>query len=191
MPSKTIPADAVVLPDAPTIPGLTFRRFRGPSDYPNMVAVIDGSKVADKIERAETADDLARSYDHLTNCDPYQDMLFVEVDGRVIGYSRVTWWQEENGPRVYLSFGFLLPEWRRRGIGRAMLRANDETAALRAARHGAIGGAVLVAFPAAAQLASPKASAAGALLAAGIAAGGAVGLLALRGAPASRTPRPG
>jgi len=27
-------------------------------------------------------------------------MLFVEVDGKVIGYSRVWWEQEENGPRA-------------------------------------------------------------------------------------------
>jgi mycothiol synthase len=135
MSSSTVANDLITLPDAPAIPGLAFRRFRGPSDYPHMVAVIDGSKVADKIERTETADDLARNYAHLTNCDPYQDMLFAEIDGRVTGYSRVTWWQEEDGPRIYLLFGFLLPEWRRRGIGRAMLRANQRRLREIAATH--------------------------------------------------------
>jgi hypothetical protein len=40
--------DAIVLPDAPPIPGLTFRPFRGESDYPGMVAVHEASKEVDR-----------------------------------------------------------------------------------------------------------------------------------------------
>ncbi len=115
----------VILPEAPDIPGLTFRRFRGEDDYPLMLAVIDGSKEADGIERSDTLEDIANNYAHLTNCDPYQDLLFAEVDGEPIAYSRVFWFQEEDGPRVYTAFGFLLPDWRRMGIGGAMLRCNE------------------------------------------------------------------
>ena len=107
--------------DAPAIPGLTFRSFRGEADHPLMAAVLEGSKDADKIERVDTAEDIARAYGHLTTCDPYSDMLFAEVDGRVIGYNRVTWRQEYDGKRVYVNFGFLLPAWRRLGIGTAMM----------------------------------------------------------------------
>ena len=116
---------SLLVPDAPALPGLTFRRFHGESDFPRMVAVIDECKAADKIERALSAEDIARFYAHLTNCDPYQDMLFVESEGRVIGYARVWWMSEETGTRLYTHFGFLLPEWRRKGIGRAMLRWNE------------------------------------------------------------------
>jgi len=35
------------LSDAPPIPGLTFRAFRGEEDYPHMLAVIEGSKDVD------------------------------------------------------------------------------------------------------------------------------------------------
>jgi mycothiol synthase len=135
MSSSIIANDTIELADAPAIDGLTFRRFRGPSDYPHMIAVIDAGKVADRIERTETVEDLARNYAHLTNCDPYQDMLFAEVSGEVIAYSRVTWWQEENGPRVYLLFGFIKPAWRRKGIGTAMLRANERRLREIAATH--------------------------------------------------------
>jgi GNAT superfamily N-acetyltransferase len=126
------------LPDAPAIPKLSFRRFCGASDFPKMVAVIQGSKVVDQVERVENAEDVAIMYSHLTNSDPYQDVLIAEVDGgtpgsnspngtgpRVIAYSRASWRVEEQGDRIYHHFGFMLPEWRRKGIGRAMLRWNN------------------------------------------------------------------
>jgi GNAT superfamily N-acetyltransferase len=114
--------DRILLPEAPDIPGLAFRHFRGESDYPRMVAAITASAEADKNERADTVEDIGNAYSHLTNCDPYQDMIFPEVNGEVIGYSR-GWWQEEpnDGPYLYTLVGFLVPRWRRRGIGRVML----------------------------------------------------------------------
>lgn len=113
------------IPGAPTLSGLRFRGFLGDEDYPRMAAVIDGSKHADKIERADSAEDIENNYRHLVNCDPYQDMLFAELYGQVIGYSRLTWKEELDGSRMYVHFGFLLPEFRRNGIGRAMLRYNQ------------------------------------------------------------------
>ncbi len=86
-----------------------------------MAAAIAASVEADKVERVTTAEDIANSYAHLTNCDPYQDMIFGEVNGEVIGYSRGWWFDEENGPRLYGFVGFLAPAWRRKGIGRIML----------------------------------------------------------------------
>jgi ribosomal protein S18 acetylase RimI-like enzyme len=107
---------------APKVPGLTFRGFRGEEDYPRMAAVIENSKDADQVERATTVEEIANAYEHLTNCDPYQDMLFAEIDGEVIAYSRVFWRAEPSGTHIYNIIGFLLPEWRRKGIGRAMFK---------------------------------------------------------------------
>ena len=114
--------DQIQVEDAPAIPGLTFRHFRGAEDYPRMVAVIAASAEADKIERVDSVEDVAHVYSHLVNCDPYQDMIFAEINNEVIAYSRGTWFQEENGPRIYVSLGFLVPAWRRKGIGSTMLR---------------------------------------------------------------------
>ena len=113
------------VPETPAIAGLALRGFEGPTDYPGMVKVIEASKLADRIERTDSVADLARNYANLTNCDPYTDMLFAEVDGEVIGYSRVTWWTEVEGRIRYLSFGFIKPEYRRRGLGTSMLRWNE------------------------------------------------------------------
>jgi GNAT superfamily N-acetyltransferase len=114
--------DPISVTDAPAIAGLAFRHFRGVEDYPKMVAVVTASAEADKIERVDTVEEVANGYAHLVNSDPYQDMLFAEVNNEVIGYSRGFWRQEENGPCIYGSVGFLVPAWRRKGIGTSMLR---------------------------------------------------------------------
>jgi GNAT superfamily N-acetyltransferase len=114
--------DLIEITTAPAIPGLSFRRFRGLTDYPPMAAAIAVSADADQVERVTTVEDIATSYAHLTNSDPYQDMIFAEINREVIGYSRGWWFEEENGPRLYAFVGFLVPAWRRKGIGREMLR---------------------------------------------------------------------
>jgi len=126
---------SIYLPWAPEIQGLRFRGFEGESDYPKMAAVINGSKYEDKIERADSEEDIAHTYRHLVNSDPYQDMIFAEMNNTVVGYSRVTWKEELDGKRLYVHFGFLLPEFRRRGIGRAMLRYNQVRLRMIATEH--------------------------------------------------------
>ena len=118
--------NSITLNKAPAIAGLNFRHFMGESDYPKMAKVIEASAGADKIERADTVEDIASSYAHLTNCDPYQDMIFLEVHGEVIGYARGWWTDEPNGPLTYGLVGFLAPMWRRKGIGQAMLQWVEE-----------------------------------------------------------------
>jgi GNAT superfamily N-acetyltransferase len=98
-----------------------------PEDYHHMAEITRASAVVDGTERADTAEELANIFEHLTNCDPFTDMIVAEADpgdGRkpeVIGYSRGTWREEGNGERRYMFFGRITPAWRRQGIGRAML----------------------------------------------------------------------
>lgn len=115
----------IILSEAPAIPGLTFRGFRGESDYANILAVINGCKDADQVERSDTLEDVARYYTHLNNCDPHRDMLFVEVEDKVVGYTRVEWFVNGDGEWLGFNLAFLLPEWRRKGLGRVMLRFNQ------------------------------------------------------------------
>lgn len=135
MEKSVLQNNRITLADAPHIPGLSFRSFRGESDYPKMVAVIKGSKDADQIERVDEVEDVARNYKHLINSNPYKDMLFAEIDREVIGYQRVLWREELDGTRIYQLFGFLLPEWRRKGIGRAMFHWAERRLVEIAATH--------------------------------------------------------
>jgi mycothiol synthase len=113
------------VPGAPAIPGLAFRRFRGPTDYPVMVAILDACNAADGLDFINTVEEVAHVFGHLWNCDPAQDMLFAEVEGETIAFSRVWWVEEGTGERLYKSLGFVRPEWRRRGLGAAMLAYNE------------------------------------------------------------------
>ncbi len=128
--------DRVEIPDAPSIPGLSFRRFRGETDFPKMVAVIAASAQADRVERVDTVEEVQKNYQHLVNSDPATDTVFAEIDGEVVGFSRVFWFQEEaTRHRIYASFGFLTPQWRRQGIGRAILKHNQRRLREIAADH--------------------------------------------------------
>ena len=135
MSTLVLEKNKIFVKDVPMLPGLNFRGFRGDSDFPIMADILQGCKEEDQDERTESADDIARSYKHLVNSDPYQDMLFAQIDDRAIGYSRVTWHKEDQEKMIYVHFGFLLPEWRRRGIGRAMLRYNQDRLRQIAAEH--------------------------------------------------------
>jgi ribosomal protein S18 acetylase RimI-like enzyme len=111
---------------APAIRGLTFRRFRGRADYPVMVSILDACNDADGLDYVNTVEDIALVFSHLVNCDPCRDMLFAEVHGETVAFSRV-WWVQENGPRrLYKSLGFVHPAWRRKGLGEAMLHHSED-----------------------------------------------------------------
>jgi mycothiol synthase len=135
-PTTELTANIVTIPEAPTIPGLSFRNFRGESDYPIILGLINLCKAADQDERFDTLEDVARNYSHLTNCDPYRDLVIGEVYGEAIVYSRVTWWIDEaSGDYIYQSFGYLDPQWRRKGIGQAILKHNQRRLREIAAEH--------------------------------------------------------
>jgi len=106
----------------PPIEGLRFRGFTGKSDFPAMIKILDAANQADQENRAVTLEDIQHDYAHLTRSDPEKDMLFAEIKGEPIAYSRVEWWQEENpNHRIYSHFVYIVPEWREKGIEQAMI----------------------------------------------------------------------
>jgi GNAT superfamily N-acetyltransferase len=115
----------VKLQDAPPVQNLRFRHFRGESDYPHIVAVSEGMKEADQLELTISVEDIASEFRHLEHCDPYRDFLFAEVDGKVVGFTRIWWSKDPSGLVLYNHFVDLLPEWRGKGIRNAMLRHNE------------------------------------------------------------------
>ena len=56
--------------------------------------------------------------------DPATDCVLAEVDETVIGYGNVRWEDDNDGGRDYATSGRVHPEWRRRGLGRAIHHAN-------------------------------------------------------------------
>ena len=82
--------NTIELPDAPAIPGIRFRRYRGEVDLPAMLEVVIAGTEIDGTERSDTLEDMTKNYSNLKNCDPYRDMLLVEVNGELVGYIGVS-----------------------------------------------------------------------------------------------------
>lgn len=108
--------------EKPAVPSLCFRRFQGESDYPLMMAVVEGSRVVDETEWVNSVEETAIDYAHLTNCNPSTDMIFAEVNGEVVGYGRCWWYNMVDGSIAYYFFAHLLPKWRGTGTRLAMVR---------------------------------------------------------------------
>lgn len=116
-------------------PGLTFRYFQDETDYQEIVRVFNACKEVDGEDTSLTLEDIAHQYEHLERCDLSKDMIFIEVDEEVIGYARVGWYPEDSGDRIYYSLGWILPVWRRKGIGSAVLHFCENRLREIAANH--------------------------------------------------------
>src|SRR5690242_14523486 len=111
---------------SPPVPGVVFRAFAGiDADMPGMAEVARRQRQASgEIEPVDEAE-MRASYAHLERSDPAHDVLVAELDGAIVGYSRVEWGDTNDGERYYDGFCFLDPGARRRGIGSAMLSWNE------------------------------------------------------------------
>lgn len=114
---KSVPVEG-----APAIERLRFRRFRGDPDFPALLDVNNGSKIADGLDHdLHTLASLKNSYRASRGFDPLRDVLVAEVAGRMVAYDRMYFERELDGTRIYTHFGFVLPEWRGKGIGNALM----------------------------------------------------------------------
>lgn len=129
----------IQIAQSPAMPGLHFRRFRDDADYAAIAALITACNVADGIDYIPTADTLRAEYEPRTDVDPRRDFVVAEVDGRVVGYGESNR-QVRDGVAIYWTFGAVLPEFRRRGVGRAILHANEARGREFAAGHEDPGG---------------------------------------------------
>jgi mycothiol synthase len=112
----------ITLPEAPTISGLVFRHFRGEEDFFNIAAVINASLTADGSKERITAEELINLYAHPAHWDPQQDIILVEVDGKLIGYANTEWREEDSGDCLHFIDLYLAAAWRRCGLELAMQR---------------------------------------------------------------------
>lgn len=121
--------------EAPSVPGIGFRHYRGEEDLPAMLRVYAAAHEADGIEEVTTLEQLRVNYANLVNCEPERDIAVAEVHGELVAYARVFWRDLVEGGRSYETFGFVHPDWRHRGIGGALLRHNESLLRTIASQH--------------------------------------------------------
>ena len=124
-------AESEIVGDGPPIPGLRLRTYRGPSDVASLVAVCNAAERADETNELTDIESLANRYANLDDFDARRDVLVAQVDRRVVAFSEQVRTVHDGTP-VFGSYGYVVPEWRRRGLGRTMLRMAETNARARA-----------------------------------------------------------
>jgi mycothiol synthase len=109
--------------NAARIPDLQFRPFRD-GDYEALAELMTAANLADGVDYVPDAPSLRVEYENSEDFDLRRDLVIAEVGGRIVGYGEAKR-QVRDGAPVYVSFGAVRPEFRRRGLGRALLRWNQ------------------------------------------------------------------
>jgi mycothiol synthase len=141
MTSTVVPSSTIAIPDAPRIPGLTFRTGRMPDDWTALAAVVSAVRLADGVAEVATAEYLAADWGNLEGWDAGRDLLIAEVDGRIVGFATGNA-RMRDVALVIDTWGAVLPEVRRRRLGTALhrwardhFRARTDTHPQAATRH--------------------------------------------------------
>ena len=134
----------VTLPDAPDIPGLRFRRFRDASDWAPLAELQRLAAIADQDDEIPSPENLRIEFENKPAFVIARDLLIAEVDGQLVGEANGTATIRGEGYPVHMLWGRVHPDWRRRGIGRALFRWNERRARERAAAEPGLGGPTAV-----------------------------------------------
>lgn len=122
-----------------TLASIRLRPFRDADDYAVMASLISTANLADGIDDIPTAASLRADYQARSEMDPARDVVFAEVGDGVVGFGEA-YRQVRDGVAIYWTLGAVLPAYRGRGIGRAILAANERRGREIAAAHDDPGG---------------------------------------------------
>jgi mycothiol synthase len=124
-------------PIKPALEGLVLRPYRGEQDVADIVRVANAEHAADGIREHYSVDERAAEYRHPSEMfDAARDVTVALVDDTIVGYGSREWIDTTDGEyREYRVDGAVHPDWRRRGIGAALLAENMRQARNLAATH--------------------------------------------------------
>ncbi len=107
------------------IAGLTLRNWRDDSDYEKMLPILYADRLSQGLEESVTLPDYKTSFETMPGMNVRTGVFLLERDGEPIGYSTVRAVPEADGAIRYAHYGSVLPAWKQRGIGRAMIRHSE------------------------------------------------------------------
>jgi ribosomal protein S18 acetylase RimI-like enzyme len=125
----------ILLPETPAVPGLRFRTYASEDDVPAMAELDRLVNAANGSTERWSDDDWRNEMRNRPNIDPREDYVLGFVGDRLVSLAWVNWADTSDGERHYRSLGMVHPDWRRRGIGGAMLTRNEARLRDFAAQH--------------------------------------------------------
>jgi len=120
---------------APPIAGLAFRHMRGSADHAALAVLLNEAWQADVVERATTAEEVARLYASRPAFDPVRQMVLAEGDGVLIGMAEHHWLALRDGTYIYGHTCAVAPTRRGQGLEQALLHWNERCLRTVAAQH--------------------------------------------------------
>ncbi len=121
----------------PALKGLVLRPYAGEDDIAHTVRVANAEMAADGIRERVTVEERLAQYRHASEMfDPRRDVTLGIIGGEVVAYGVRDWIDTTDGEyREYRLDGSVLPEWRRQGVGTALLGENMRLSRQLAATH--------------------------------------------------------
>jgi mycothiol synthase len=106
--------------------GVTLRAFAGEADLPAFVRIFRAANEADRIDERTSVEGMANWVGHPSESfRADRDIVVATVEGEPVAYGWTSWVDTTDGLRDYATRGHVHPDWRRRGIGTAILRRNE------------------------------------------------------------------
>ncbi len=107
-----------------SIPGLALRQATA-ADWDAMAEAMNRAYRADAIDEVRTSEELAADHLESDSFHVGRDVLLAELDGTLVGFS-MAYRVVRDGTLTAESWGIVVPEHRRRGIGTTLFNANRE-----------------------------------------------------------------
>ncbi|MCC7164738.1 MAG: GNAT family N-acetyltransferase [Anaerolineae bacterium] len=115
--------------------GFALRGWRDDSDYEKMRRIVHADRHSLGIEESISADDLKSNLETMPNMDIKRGVFLVEAAGEAVAYKTLRGYPEAVGQYCYNHHGSVLPEYKKRGIGLAMIRHSEQVLREIAATH--------------------------------------------------------
>ncbi len=128
------PIRSVEIEGLPAIPGLEARHFIGDDDYERLAALMRVAHAEDDVPWVPTAENVRIEMDAADGADPVDDLVIIEVDGRVVAAAGVERVIRDDIP-TYEVWGNVDPAFRRRGLGTSLMGWTLDRARVRASRE--------------------------------------------------------